>query len=410
MFRIVYALVSLWILLLTCPVVSWGRMNIEPRLTLREEYNDNIYLDSENEESDFITTAIPGISFLMDSNYLNLDLDYGLEFRLYSDNNDGDETDINDIQRIRLQADVMPERDLTMTIIDEQDSVAIDERLRISEENSFVNKTNRNRLFVNPRYHFRANPTIDAVLGYQYERFDYASSEGDDSERHSGTFDLTKKLANRMSLSLGYRAAWHDALLSEDYDRQDVHAGFAYPITSKLTIEAGFGYAWISYVDEGDVGNSMVSAKLDYDFTSRLKGSVGYVEDYADSVTDGLYHSKALTASLTLERWMTAALALHGSQNEYTESSREDRVYGGGLTLTMPFPKKVNLVLRGDWASLRYLPEDVDVERYGVGGALNWMLRLVELSLGYSYRVDDSEIEVDDYRNNIVYVQSAFRF
>ena len=50
-------------LLLLLPAVGWTDYRVEmiPRISLSEVYDDNINLDSTDEKSDYITTLSPGI-------------------------------------------------------------------------------------------------------------------------------------------------------------------------------------------------------------------------------------------------------------------------------------------------------------------------------------------------------------
>ena len=55
------ALLLTVMLLLTRSEV-FAEFYLQPSLTLREEYNDNIYLEEDDQEDDFITSITPGIS------------------------------------------------------------------------------------------------------------------------------------------------------------------------------------------------------------------------------------------------------------------------------------------------------------------------------------------------------------
>jgi len=53
------ALLLTGMLLLTRSEV-FAEFYLQPSLTLREEYNDNIYLEEDDQEDDFITSITPG--------------------------------------------------------------------------------------------------------------------------------------------------------------------------------------------------------------------------------------------------------------------------------------------------------------------------------------------------------------
>ena len=71
------------------PVLNaWAEIEIHPRLTVEEEYNDNIFLDSRNEEEDWITTIQPGISLDYRNRSVEATVDYSLRYRFYKDNSE----------------------------------------------------------------------------------------------------------------------------------------------------------------------------------------------------------------------------------------------------------------------------------------------------------------------------------
>ncbi len=390
---------------------TWARVDIKPRLTVREEYNDNIFLDSFAEESDYITTAFPAVTLLFDSNYLDLDLDYGLLFLFYLDHSELDETDPGDTQRATMKADILPDRDFTVTVLDEFKQISIDQRRAVVEENSFVNKSNLNRLWINPRYRFRAIKTFEATLGYEYEKLAYDSPEGDDSERNTASLNLQKDLwSNRVTLSTGYTYLQHSAKTTEDYRRQDVYVEGIYRINPNLTLTGDIGLTRVDFetgeefiIKTGQVG-------FEVELTSRLKGSASYAEDYNVSVNEGSYKSQTATAALSYVDTFSVVLTVLGDRDRYTTDVREDRSAGGSLVLRRPLGKRFDVSLLGDWTYFKFLPENEIVHRYGGGASLDWELKYVRLGLGYRYRVNDSDIDANDYWNNIAFLEAGVEF
>ena len=67
--------------LLLLPALAWAdsRVEITPRISASEVYDDNINLDNTNEESDYLTTVSPGINLTMSSQRTSLSLEAFLE-------------------------------------------------------------------------------------------------------------------------------------------------------------------------------------------------------------------------------------------------------------------------------------------------------------------------------------------
>jgi hypothetical protein len=66
--------------------------------------------------------------------------------------------------------------------------------------------------------------------------------------------------------------------------------------------------------------------------------------------------------------------------------------------------------LTGEASVWRFLPEDEDQFRYGAGLAASYPFRFGTLSAGYRYRATDSDLDENDYKSNVVYVQAGLKF
>src|SRR6056297_1355712 len=87
------------LLCMVLPVSAMAAMEIHPRLSLEQEYNDNIDLTADNEEEDWITTIEPGINLQYDNRSLEGTVDYALRYRFYKDNDEDNLDTFKDVQR-----------------------------------------------------------------------------------------------------------------------------------------------------------------------------------------------------------------------------------------------------------------------------------------------------------------------
>lgn len=398
------------------PVPARASFQLESRLMVREEFTDNLYLDADDEKSDFITTIAPGIALRYDARLLELELDYSLHFLKYLHNDEEDETSLRDTQRIRLNGTFLPRQDFSISFLDEYERVSIDNRRQIDEDNPFVNKSNRNRLVINPEYRSGYFATFEPVLGYRYENLEYDDPEGDDSDSHSVYFDLRKQINPKVDVTLGtrqqfYRSDARDEFdQDEDYDRLDITGRLVYRLSPALTLQAGGGKGWIDYRDRGNEDSLLWDLALDYQPGPRWRTGLAYRQDFSQSVNEGLTRSKRFEANFAyLERWPTS-LVLYAEEQDYQTEDREDRSVGGNFNFSVPFAGRLTLDLTGEASSWRFRPEDEDVFRYGAGLAANYRIRIGTLSGGYRYRASNSDLDENDYKSNVVYVQAALTF
>ncbi len=73
---------NLGLLTTTDAVASW---TLTPRLSIHEQYDDNLDLEPENENSDWITVVSPGISLELEAPNTTTTLDYEAGFSFYAD-------------------------------------------------------------------------------------------------------------------------------------------------------------------------------------------------------------------------------------------------------------------------------------------------------------------------------------
>ena len=398
------------LLALTLASVAWGRIDISPRFTLREEYNDNVYLSAHNEQGDFITRAIPGLSLELDSNYLDLTLDYSLHYIFYADLTEENESSLKDVQRAMGTAQILPDRDFTVTLEDHYSRVTIDERDPVVEESLFVNRTNLNRFLANPRYQYRALPGLLASIGYRFEKLSYQALEGDDSEAHAGYVDVRKDLSSRFSLLLYYEYREHKARITEDYVRQDGWVGLEYRFSPRLTLSGHGGQTRIDYDEQEEEKTNIWAASLDYTISTVWAVGVSYSRAVIVSVTEGLYERRI--AKLYAKRQAAVQLEMegHANRDSYQEIDRQDDAVGGSISLGLPLVRNTLLRLRGDYNYLEFDPEKERVHRYGGGPALEYAARRFSASLGYRYREENSNFDPSDYVNHIAFVEGSFEF
>ena len=64
------------------------RYEIKPRISVQQVYDDNIYLDSADEESDYLIFVSPGINMTISSQNNSLSLDYSPVWVWYHTNDE----------------------------------------------------------------------------------------------------------------------------------------------------------------------------------------------------------------------------------------------------------------------------------------------------------------------------------
>ncbi|MCF6266079.1 MAG: hypothetical protein L3J57_05990 [Desulfuromusa sp.] len=392
---------------------AWAALEIHPRLMVAEEYNDNIFLDDNNEEEDWITTIEPGISLNYDNRSLEATVDYSLRYRFYNTNNDENLDKFRDVQRADVTTLFFAGRPFTLSLSETISREAIDPR----DDNEFNDIENRSTVYhstVTPEYRLQLMPTFSVVFGYTYDRFDYVDSRGNDAEEHEGRISLVKQLSSSSEVFARYAYAVHQSDDDADeYDRQDYTLGLSQQLGSRTTLSIEGGYSEVDY-DSGfatDGTNWLVD--VSYHLSAPVTLSLGYSQDFTTTPEDGLTETEEASFGVAYEKEsLTASTELFWNNSDYVRLNREDEAYGVRFDLSKPLARALSVNFDAEYERAEYddIVLDEEVDRFTVGASLDYEYRRFLASLGYRYRINESDVDANDYTNNIITVSGTVRF
>jgi hypothetical protein len=197
-----------------------------------------------------------------------------------------------------------------------------------------------------------------------------------------------------------------------EYDQKSASAGLSFQATERLLLKGTFGHTWLDYKEIGREGDTDEwSASVDYEITSSYTIGTAYVKSVVISVDDGPSDNDRFSAYLNYSDRFTLNLTMFTNSSSYVELDRDNDSYGGVLSGELPFNDKVGL--RGLISYANYdetgdEPEEYD--RYSALLALYYEIRMGRISTGYTYTQNDSNLNVEDYTNNIIFVEASLSF
>ncbi|NOZ26224.1 MAG: TIGR03016 family PEP-CTERM system-associated outer membrane protein [Nitrospirae bacterium] len=384
------------------PALSEAEVSFTPSISLREEYNDNIFLTSYDEEGDFLTTVNPAIALTYSSGKEDLTLDYGVYFDFYADNSDR-----NDVRQLgRLVSTTSLYKDVFfLKVTDVYARVPIDERRPVALDNLLVNTTDSNRFAVNPYVEYPLSGTLMVRAGYTYENLWYEEEDGDRSESNSAELSVIKEMSSVMTSYLTFNYLSRRPEITEAYDRQDAGLSIEYRIGPRITLNAGAGRTSFKYKMGTELDSTVWNTRADYSLTEGLVFSAGYSVGFFDSVNVGAYKRKASTGSISYSGRNTLKLSVFNNVDRYLTFDREDKARGVIIDSSIPVTSRITGVLTGRYTKYDFLPEEENVERYSVGLSFHYELRSLAAILGYSHNLSDSVVDARDYRSNIAWLQ-----
>ncbi len=389
-----------------------AQLEILPRLTLEEEYTDNLFLSDSDEQEDWVTTVEPGISLAYNARSVDVLVDYSLRYLFYQEHDDRNIEEFKDVQRADATASFFAGRPFTLMVSELITREALDERDVNADSNDLVNRTTVYNTQVVPEYRLELTPSFSLVFGYTYDRVDYVANDGNDYEEHSGRISAVKDLSSNTSVSLNYTYLVYQEETGEDYDQQDYTVGFNQQVGPRLSVASEVGFSTIEYDDGRDTEDTTGMLSVTYGLSEALTLSADYDQGFSTSATEGLTKSRSASLGLGyVKNELTASAELFWNQTDYETTAREDEAIGARLDLNIPLSVAFSTSFDAEYEQASF--EDVtdeDVDRYSLGAALNYEYRRFLASLGYRYRSNNSDIDVNDFINNTVTLSGTVRF
>ena len=409
---LVVVLAALGILMTT--MNAWSAFEIHPRLMVEEEYNDNIFLDDNDEEEDWITTVEPGISLSYDNRSVEATVDYSLRYRFYKDHEDETQDDFKDVQRADATVLFFGGRPFTLRLSETISSEALDERDRGADYNELVNRSTVYNTLINPEYRLQLMPTFSLVFGYTYDRFDYVDSAGNDSEEHEGRFSLVKQISESTEVFARYAYAIHQSDdIADEYDRQDYTLGLNQQLSGRITAAIEGGISEVEYDSGFDTDGLVWSVDVSYQLSEPVSFSLGYIQDFETTAEDGLTKTREASIGADyVKESLTASTELFWNNSDYVRLDREDEAYGIRFDLSKPLARVLTFNVDAEYERAEYNDPGVteEVDRVTLGTSLDYEYHRFLASLGYRYRINESDINDNDYDNHIVTLSGTLRF
>ena len=404
-------------------MVPWSALAAEfrvaPGIALRQEYNDNIFLTNQNQQSDFITTISPSLLLDWQTRYVDLALNLGLTYEKYLRHSDQD--DLRPSQGAALNSTWSLYRNsLFLRLADVYQRVAIDESGRGGVDNTLINLTDSNLFTANPYLLLDLMPTLQARVDYRYENLWYEADAGRSAETHLTSLQLTQELTPRLTASAyggltQYRPKDANTGLvavggGEEYDRQDLRFDLRWQLTERFSLAGNIGQTKLEYVQRGTTDSTLSGGEANYQIAEDYVMGAGYQEDISDSVNEGARQGERIYAFLRYADRSSVNLNVFRREDRYLEIDRFDTVYGASLSGDTPLANRKGVTWLLSYSDFDDAIGNQRYQRYGARVALYHELRLGRMSLGYTRNQNQSDLDLNDYTNNIIFADLVLRF
>ena len=447
--KIIYSGLSVVFLLLTFVSSATAKLDVNASVGLREEYNDNIFLTKTNREDDFITSISPNISLNYALSYLDLSLDYGLNFKFFAHHSELNLTSLTNTQAASLEHQFRPMKGMFIDISDVYRRVPVDIRNQVAFDNVFVNMTDSNIFSVSPNFVYPLSSTLETRFGYRYTNIWYKVREGNNSESNSAFISILKKLSPSLSTGVNYNFVAVQPKKTEAYDQHQGSVNVMYQRGSDFKVWGEFGRVFINYESDRKIETNFWDVGSDYSLKISENTSLGagYSTSFAETDITGevrqlrfrsyYYDPKnptviwLLDPYYTYDRYSVSAGATKEERVDiffrtgqrfrisvnpyytvvkYLEIDRKDKITGIAANFYHKLSAKINSSIHGVAEKQKFLPENREYSRYSIGLNLDYRLsKHITTGLGYTYNTRKSN-NADEFHNNIAWIQSTFSF
>jgi hypothetical protein len=394
-----------------CSQAEGAEFSLKPSITLREEYDDNIFLTKDNRVDDYITRILPSLSIDHKTPSWDLSTAYTLDWRYYFRQKEGRDSHTLDLtSQVRVIKNF-----LYLDIADTYASVVLNPRRPSTNTNLTVNRTDSNNATISPYIKYQISPVMSLSTGYRYLNVWYRDKQGINRQMHTGFATVGYTVNPKLNTFLSADYTWDrpDSNTSVDVNNNQTSISFGatYTLSPQTNVSGTIGYRWITFSDGFKKHMPFYSAALSHHFSGtgliELRGSSTITAD----PQFGVFESKTGQLTVKYGQLFIVNGSIFYSRNKYLETDRKDDTFG--LTAGIEYKPKPRLTYRasGRYENDKFFPEDTKREIYNAYGEIAYLLTSkATLSFSYTYTRSISQITIDDYWDNVAAVQVTITF
>ena len=386
-----------------CPETYGADVSIKPSVTLREEYDDNIFLTKDNRVDDFITKVIPSISIKYKTPIWDLGLNetfywwyYAKQARGYYSN------DANIISKLTVIKNL-----LYFDVTDTYSSVILNPRGPSTTENLNVNRSDSNTFNASPYVKYQLDPATAVTAGYAYTDIWYRSSDGVNRQQHKGFLSIQHAFNPKVNILLGAEYVEDRPKNTEpENDQTAVFTTVLYNIDPRTSFEGTAGYRMFTFEDSADQNKPFYDVGVVYRLPQKGKIQLRASQLFSASATQGIVETALQKLTVSYGEAFSVEGSVYHSKDNYFEIGQTNEATGflAGLTYA-PNPRRTYRV-SGGYERDKYLPGDERRSIYLASAGVDYRLSAkVILGIAYAYNRSTGQLETNNYIDNIVLLQ-----
>ena len=417
--KIIGLVILITVFLITIDAFA-AQFNFTPRVSAREEYNDNIFLTENNTEDDFITSVSAGGTFQALGKTSGLELISDPSYNWFADSTTDDYWRVpavldiwsNFSRRTRLEIfdrflrDTDRESDDPVISADGRVRAPGDTTVRSGREWFYTNYTT-----ARINHQFGSDDSVYGQFLYSLRREE--ESDGNENDRYAPSAGLTYWFGPKWGTTID--ATYTRALFENDSDYHDIAGIFQLMrrFTRQFQIFGRYGYAYRDNDDDvvDDYQVHAPSAGFIYDVAKDSRISLGggyYYQDFDDGGNEqGPFVNGDVYKLWNYKRWNARLLGQAGLDRNDFGSERLGFEWFAGLISNARYSFTRNFYgnVVGRYRYGDFINANRKDHRFRAGAGLGWLpTQWMELTLEYNFRKLNST-DAEDYDENRVWFQ-----
>ncbi|MBC7961372.1 MAG: TIGR03016 family PEP-CTERM system-associated outer membrane protein, partial [Steroidobacteraceae bacterium] len=366
--------------------VTAADFTVKPSLAISEEYTDNVFENSTNKRSDYITRARPGLALKYNAPFWDWDLGYIFDYRYYAKGSRSNETVHNGNLKGLLK---LVDEKLFLELSDVYKRVSLDVTRDTTNESLYQNQSDQNVGIVSPYLVLRPTAQLTLKSGYRYINTWYKDPQAVSRQDHVGFINSTYELSPTFFLTGDYTFTRQIPVRNSSFYRHEAYLGPRHEYAEKSFIYVQGGFIASDYDNGTHLLNPSWRAGLTHSFdtlTANVSTATRYSDDPLGVSTLETSYSASLTK--TLQR---GSLTLQGSYTEFSDANTDtlkNKRLSGGFSSVFEITQDLRSTLGLTYEKYRNLLPGGTTDKYFVDCGLNYNFGK-ELTAGLTYKYID---------------------
>lgn len=381
-----------------------AEFTFKPSITMREEYDDNIFLTRDNTEGDYITRVLPSVSMNYKAPLWDWTLNYTLHWWYYAKLREGNTShDATLISKTKLIQNF-----LYFDVYDTFSNVVLNPRLASTETNLQQNRSDTNALSVSPYIKYQIDPAVALSTGYRYANIWYRQESGINRQMHTGFVTGEYLISPLVTLKASAEfTADRPEKTFPDNNQVSLFAGVVYKISPKMDFDGILGWRWIDFdAQNDDTKRPVYNMGLIYRLSEKGQIELRAEAAVLQSPEDGVYDSRTEQIAARYGEAFSISGSIFHRYDKYLEQDRKDDVYGVKIGLGYRPDQRLTFGIGGSYEKDKYLPQNDKRDIYTAALGIDYKLTAkATLGVTYSFNKSTGDVPFDNYTDNVVGLQ-----